>query len=54
MPQSQNACFFVYMCSGSLFTSPHKKHGFECRAVAFATARHHRRGSAVKQCLVRE
>ena len=22
--------------------------GFECRAVAFATARHHRRGSAVK------
>ena len=28
-------------------------HGFECRAVAFATARHHRRGSAVKHSLVR-
>ena len=28
-------------------------HGFECRAVAFAAARHHRRGSAVKHSLVR-
>ena len=25
-----------------------KTHVFECRAVAFTTARHHRRGSAVK------
>ncbi len=30
-----------------------KIYGFECRAVAFAAARHHRRGSAVKHSLVR-